>query len=139
MCVPQGDQFVKLAPAMRQSTLPAQIVVCCPQPHRAEAQARSAVVLPPLRARSSELDRIIDEYLGDASADLGGTFLPSDRRWIRRHEARTLARIEFAARRLVALRTAGSISHAARMLGIAYSALWTWAASRRIPLLKTAD
>ena len=73
-------------------------------------------MLPPLGERAAELDRIIDEYAADAVAALGAsaTFTPADRDWVRRHEAATLAGIEKATRRLVAIRgNGGSITRAA--------------------------
>lgn len=54
----------------------------------------------------------------------GGSFAPSDRVSVGRHEAATLAQIEKATRRLVAMRGAdGSITRAANQLGMSHGAL----------------
>jgi hypothetical protein len=101
---------------------------------------RSPIVLPTLQRRAAELDRLIDEHLVEARAELGGTFLPVDRMWIRRYDVATHARIESAARRVVALRgNGGSIKQAARVLGMAPSALYEWVGRRKIPDLIAAD
>jgi len=131
LCIWQGPQLAKIVTAIPQPRLCAQLMVGAP-PHRMDVLLKSPIVLPPLRRRDPALDRIIDAFLVEARADLGGTFLPSDRAWIRQHDAKTLARIEFATRRLVALRGAGgSITRTARILGVAHSALSEWPKNSR--------
>ena len=96
----------------------------------------SPIILPPLAERATELNRIIDEYGDDAVAELGGTFTPSDRERVRLDESGTLARIEKATRRLVAVRAAGgSIRRAASQLGMSRGALSEWLARRTLPVI----
>jgi hypothetical protein len=132
LCMWKGSQPDKLAASVPLPVLHARLVVCTRQ--RTDILLRSPLVIPPVRKRAVELDRIIDEYLVDGCAEFGGTFLPADRQWIRRFDAKTLARIEFAARRIVALRgNGGSITRTARLLGMSHSALSQWVARRNIP------
>lgn len=143
LCIWQGAEANRLMRAMpQQPTWPAQIMVCSSQ--RPQAGLRAVISLPPLRRRAGEIDRIIDEYLVQACADMGGTFSPADRAWIRRYDGATHASIELAARRAAALRSPrsavarGAITHAARVLGMAHSALSEWVARRKIPGLDSA-
>lgn len=138
LCMWQGSQLDKLAASVQRPAWHAQLVVCAPQ--RTDLLLKSPIVIPSLRKRATELDRIVDGFLVDACAEHGGTFLPGDREWIRRFDCKTLARIEFAVRRIVAIRGAGgSITSAARGLGMAHSALSEWVARRSIPNLSAAD
>jgi hypothetical protein len=140
LCIWQGHRLAKLVPAIRRSTLRTQLMVFTFQPLPTDALFRSPIVVPTLRRRAAELERLIDEYLVEARAELGGTFLPVDRTWIRRYDAATHARIESAARRVVALRgNGGSVIRAATVLGMASSALYEWAGRRKIPDLIAAD
>src|SRR5262249_54787111 len=66
------------------------------------------LVVPPLAERSADLDRIIAEYAGDAIAELAApaaSFTADDHAWVRDHAAASLAEIEAAALRVVALYT----------------------------------
>jgi hypothetical protein len=113
-----------------------QLVVCTHALQPAEPPIASPIVLPPLDERAAELDRIIDEYAAEAVAGLGAvaTFMPADRDWVRRHEAATLAQIERATRRLVAIRdNGGSITRAAAQLAMSHAALSEWVARRTLP------
>ena len=132
LCMWRGSQLDKFAASVQRPVLQAQLVVCTRQ--RTDILHTSPLVIPLPRKRAVELDRIIDEYLVDACAEYGGMFLPADREWIRRFDAKTLARIEFATRRIVALRSnGGSITRTARLLGMTHSALSQWVARRNIP------
>jgi hypothetical protein len=132
LCMWRGSQLDKFAASVQRPVLQAQLVVCTRQ--RTDILHTSPLVIPLPRKRAVELDRIIDEYLVDACAEYGGMFLPADREWIRRFDAKTLARIEFATRRVVALRSnGGSITRTARLLGMTHSALSQWVARRNIP------
>jgi hypothetical protein len=92
-------------------------------------------VLPPLSERASELDRIIDAYAVDAGAASGETLTAVEREWIVRHEARTLARIEKATRRVLAIRRAdGTMTDAANQLGMAHGTLSEWFARRTLEI-----
>jgi hypothetical protein len=92
--------------------------------------------VPPLTGRSGELSSIVDEYVADAIAELGGSLTPDDRGWIAQ-QALTFSTIQTAARRLVALREAGdSVKRAAKRLGIAHGSLSVWLARRALPELR---
>jgi len=89
--------------------------------------------LPPLAERAAEIDRVIAEYAADACAELGvspGSFTKSDHAWVRGH-ATTLAEIDKAALRLVALRTSRNMSDAATRLGMAPVSLSRWFGRRK--------
>ena len=111
-----------------------QFVVCA---HERDADhpflVRPAPIhLPPLADRAAELDRVITEYAADACAELGeppGSFTKSDHAWVRQH-ATTLAEVDKATLRLVALRTSRNISDAATRLGMAPVSLSRWLGRR---------
>ncbi|HEX7837047.1 MAG TPA: hypothetical protein VF469_06260 [Kofleriaceae bacterium] len=84
--------------------------------------------VPPLAGRAAELDRVIAEYAADAIAELSappGSFTERDHAWVREHAA-TLAEVEKATLRLVALRTSRNPSTAATRLGMAGVSLSRW-------------
>ncbi len=94
------------------------------------------VVVPPLASRAAELDRIIAEYAGDAIAELAAlpsSFTADDHVWVRDHAAGSLAEIEAATLRLVALYTSRNLSHAAARLGMAPVSLSRWLGRRELP------
>jgi hypothetical protein len=94
------------------------------------------LAVPPLTRRSAELDRIIAEYAGDAIAELGapaGSFTDDDHVWVREHAARSLAEIEAATLRLVALYTSRNLAHAATRLGMTPVSLRRWLGRRELP------
>jgi hypothetical protein len=90
--------------------------------------------IPSLRVRTKELVRIVDEYAGDAiaelsAAEIGGrkaSFTEADRQWVIEHCPLTLPEIEKATLRLVALRMSRSLPHAAERLGMAPVSLARW-------------
>ena len=89
--------------------------------------------IPPLTARTSDLPRIVEEYVLDAIDELGAgeaVFTRADRDWVLAHSASTLLEIEKGPRRLVALRQGGSIHRAAMWLGISHVALSRWLGRR---------
>jgi hypothetical protein len=82
----------------------------------------SPICLPPLSERASKLPRIGDEYALDAIAELGAppdSFTDADRARALEHAAESLAEIQKATLRLVALRVSRSMSGAAARLGMA--------------------
>lgn len=92
--------------------------------------------LPPLADRAAELDRVIAEYAADAIAELGALgagFTAADHAWVRQHAAASLAEIEKATLRLVALRTSRNTTNAAARLGMAPVSLGRWIARRKLP------
>jgi hypothetical protein len=130
----QPDDFAAVVSAIREPSSRVQLVVCTHALERGEPLISTPVVLPSLRERETEVDRIIDAYGAEAAAALGGRFTDSDRVWIRREEATTLADVERAARRLVAIRSSGgSITRAAKILSMSHSALSEWVARRTLP------
>jgi hypothetical protein len=94
------------------------------------------LVVPLLAGREAELDRIIAEYADDAIAELAApaaSFTADDHVWIRNHAAGSLAEIEAATLRLVALSTSRNLSHAAERLGMAPVSLSRWLGRRELP------
>jgi hypothetical protein len=92
--------------------------------------------LPLLSARMSELPRIVDEYVRDAIVELRVPDVPftdDDREWVLRCAATSLAAIEKATLRLVALKISGNVRQAAARLGMAPVSLSRWI-DRREPL-----
>jgi hypothetical protein len=143
LCIWQGrqpDDFDQVVAARRDPSLRVQLIVCSHTLHRDDSLIASPIVLSPLAGRAAELNRIIDEYADDAVAELGGTFSQSDRERVRLDESETLARIEKATRRLVAVRAAGgSIRRAASQLGMSRGALSEWLARRTLPAVDEDD
>ena len=141
LCIWQGRRLAKFIPAIKRPALRTQLMVFTAQPLPTDMLFRSPIVIPSLQRRAAaELDRLIEEHLVEARAELGGTFLPVDRAWIRRYDTDTHATIEIAARRIVALRGDGdSITRAAQVLGMATSTLSEWVSRRKIPDLIAGD
>jgi hypothetical protein len=105
-----------------------RIVVCA----RAAEQVVS-IDIPPLSSRLDEIERILDEYALDAVAQLGAkpaSFTSADREWLLDHPPDTLAEIEEATLRMIAIREFGGVTHAAPRLGVTHSALSRWLARR---------
>jgi hypothetical protein len=100
------------------------------------------IVVPPLASRAIELDRVITEFAADAIVELGalrGGFTDADRAWVRDHAATSLAEIEKATLRLVAIRTSCNMSNAAARLGMAPVSLGRWIGRRKLPPTMLAD
>lgn len=92
------------------------------------------IAVPPLAGRAQELPRIVDEYAADAIAELRALrpgFTDVDRDWVLRHAATSLAEIEKATLRLVALRASRTLTDAAARLGMAPASLTLWISRRR--------
>jgi hypothetical protein len=127
----QPDDFDQVLQAWRKPTSRVQLVVCTHSLQPSDPLLASPIVLPPLAERVPELDRIIDAYAADASREFGVPLTLVDREWVYRRAASTLASIETATRRLIALRkTGGHVTAAAALLGMSYSALSEWIARR---------
>jgi hypothetical protein len=98
--------------------------------------------VPPLAGRAGELDRVIAEYAADAIAELGAplaAFTAADHAWVRQHAAASLAEVEKATLRLVALRTSRNMSHAAARLRMAPVSLIRWIGRRKLPPMMLPD
>lgn len=108
------------------------LVIVCTEAHRALDPLvilPAPIVIPPLRARTGELPRIVAEYAADAITRLGAdasAFTDGDQAWVLAYAARTLGEIETATLRLVALRQAGSVTRAARLLQQSRAGLSRW-------------
>jgi hypothetical protein len=101
------------------------------------------IEVPSVHERISELPRVVDEYLFDAIVELAPTPMlalnEQDRSWLIEHATMSsLAEIEKAAMRLVALRSAPNLSQAAARLGMAAVSLSRWVARRRLSTLPYA-
>jgi hypothetical protein len=87
------------------------------------------IVIPPLTARKTELDRLISEYMREAAARLYITrrvrLSPADRDWLRT-ACESLPELRTATLRLVAVREAGSINAASPLLGLSHVGLGKW-------------
>lgn len=125
--------YAQVEEARRKPAARVLLVVCSlAPPHGADIPCQ--LVVPHLAERASELHRIIDAYAADAVAEFGGTFTSEDRDWIAQHESNTLAQIETATRRLVAIDAAGEqITRAASQLGVNHGTLSVWFARRKAP------
>jgi len=123
--------------AQLRSTDDVQIIVCADGRDDAHPFLilPAPIRIPSLRVRTDELPRIIDEYAVDAVAELRALrpgLTAADRRWILEHAPRTLAEIEKATLRLVAIRVSRNVSNAAARLGMAPVSLSRWAWRRRL-------
>lgn len=130
----QPEDFGAVLTAVREPTSQVQLVVCTHALVRSEPLTASPVIIPNLAERGDEVDDIIAEYGREAVAALGGAFTETDHGWVVKEEAGTLAQIEKATRRLVAIRAAGgSITRAALALDMSHGALSEWIARRNLP------
>lgn len=112
----------------------AQLMVLARSARKAEIYTPSPVVIPPLRARRDELERLVLEYEAEAVRRLGIGALeltPAQRSWIRERSAETLPEIQKATLRLIAIRHAGSIVGAAALLRMSHRGLGKWLERRR--------
>lgn len=99
------------------------------------------IEIPPLSARTSDLPRIVDEYIFDAILALAPfsnrpVLTERDRQWLIDHAAAAShSELEKATLRLVALRTSPSVSHAAGRLRMASVSLSRWIRRRNLSAL----
>jgi pSer/pThr/pTyr-binding forkhead associated (FHA) protein len=113
-----------------------QLTVCTRETEK--VFGATPIVVPPLRDRREDLPSIVDQYADDAMAELclpRTRFADEDRTWVLAHEASTLATIEKAAVRLIALRVEqGNITRAAARLGVSRQSLRAWIDRRKLPM-----
>lgn len=112
-----------------------QLVVCLDEAV-SSTMLPAPIDVPMLSTRVSDLPRIVDEYAKDAIAALGApatSFGPGDRRWVLAHATTSLAEIEKATLRRVALRSSRNLSRAAARLGMAPVSLSRWLTRRDGP------
>src|SRR5262249_50450495 len=115
------DDFEEVRSALVDPTAQTRLVVCAREPSETGISS-SAIGVPPLKTRGADLDRIIAEYVVDAATALGmqpRSFSSSDRDWVLQHASSSLAEIETATRRLLAIRETGNLNQAAIRLGMA--------------------
>lgn len=119
----------------RSPLVRARAVFCGPVPPLLRAQSYACITIPPISSRTADLDRIIDEYAADATAQLGTpvTFTSTDREWVRGRSASSHAEIAKGTRRILAVRIAGSVAGAADLLGMTHGSLGEWLSRRRSP------
>ena len=113
----------------------AQLMVLARSPRKADVYTPAPVVIPPLRSRRDELERLVMESEAEAVRRLGLATLeltPAQRSWIRERSSETLPEIQKAALRLVAIRHAGSLAGAAALLKISHTSLSRWLERRRL-------
>lgn len=126
--------FPEALEILRRPGAHVQLIVCARRPVKSDLYLNDAVLVPPLATRAKELGRIIAEYADDAIARLGappGSLTTRDRAWIRRHAASSLAEVEKATLRAIAVRTSGSVTEAAARLGMSRAALASWLRRKR--------
>lgn len=138
LCIWQDRQpadFAHVLEARKHPACDVRLTVCTHALETSDVLISSPIVLPPLASRADELDLIIDAYAVDAGASPGATLTSVDRAWLRGHGASSLAAIQKATLRLVAIRQAnGSITRAAQRLNIAHGALSEWFARRTLEI-----
>jgi hypothetical protein len=125
------DDFSSAVGLIRDPSADVQIIICGTAHSDSDPFVALPVpiVVPSLSTRASEVPRLVDEYAADATTELGADdacFTNLDRAWTIDHAAGSLAEIEKATLRLVALRMSGSLQQAAKRLGMSHVALRQW-------------
>jgi hypothetical protein len=134
------DDFEEVLAAVRAGGERVFLIVCAPIPPRS-AQLHLHLVVPSLAGRTAELGRIVDAYVGDVTAEIGGSFTAEDRAWVMEQPKLTFATIETAARRVLAHRAShGGINLTANRVGRSHGAVSVWFARRAdLPALPYMD
>ncbi len=112
----------------------AQLMVLARSPRKGDVYTPAPVVIPPLRSRRDELERLVLSYEAEAVQRLGLDALeltPAQRSWIRKRSSETLAELQQATLRLIAIRHTGSIAGAAALLRMSREGLGRWLERRR--------
>jgi len=128
------DDYPAAIALLRDPTAAVQLIICAEPWFNSDLFTTLPVPieLPSLETRKSELPRIVDDYTTDATRTLGGGWLSDvDREWVLEHAAGSLLKIERATLRLAAIRKTGSVTGAARLLGMTASGLNRWFHSHR--------
>lgn len=95
-----------------------------------------AIHVPPVLERGDEIPLVVDHYARDAAEELRlplSTFSPEDRAWVLKHAATSLAEIEKATLRMMALRGSRTLTDAASRLQMAPVSLTRWFGRRALP------
>jgi len=124
--------------AQLRSTDDVQLIVCADARFDAHPflALPAPIRVPSLTVRTDELPRIVDEYAVDAVAELralGEGFTAADRQSVLENAPLTLAEIEKATLRLVAIRASRNMSNTAARLGMAPVSLSRWVGRRKLP------
>ncbi|HEY0254159.1 MAG TPA: FHA domain-containing protein [Kofleriaceae bacterium] len=128
--------FHRVIDALRTPAWRVQLIVCSPGAEDHSQFFAVPITVPPLASRLDEIDRIVDEYAGDALRDLDAPrelFTAADRTWVRTYSAKSLPDIEKGAIRLVSLHLSRNLSEAAERLGMAPVSLSRWIGRRTLP------
>jgi Inner membrane component of T3SS, cytoplasmic domain len=131
------SDFAAVRARLHEPGASTMLAVCANKPIEGDALMAAPITVLPLRDRSNELSRIVDEYADDAIAELaasGASFTNAEREWVVTHAASTLNEIETATLRLVALREFANVNRAATRLGMAHVSLARWIERRKVPL-----
>ncbi|MGN6105486.1 MAG: FHA domain-containing protein [Kofleriaceae bacterium] len=130
--------YDKIWAALIEPTAVARLAVCATEPIDGKKFLTAPIFVPPLSERSRDLKRIIHDYAVDAVAELGGRredhLLDQDLEYVRLHDAGSLAAIETATLRLVALRKFPNMNQAAARLGMTRTSLIAWIKRRGISI-----
>ncbi len=117
------------------------LVICAGTDEDAKLPA-PPIVIPPLDMRKTEIDRLISEYVLEASRRLYCTrrirLTPEDRTWLRTSACESLPELQMATLRLVAVREAGNVNAASALLGISHVGLAKWLNARGFGKLEAA-
>jgi pSer/pThr/pTyr-binding forkhead associated (FHA) protein len=114
-----------------QRAVPCRVIACT-----RTSMNPGSIDIPDLASRSNEIARIVDEYAADAIDRLGAqvrSYTDADRALLLLRPPQSLADIEEATLRLIAIREYGGVTSAAQHLGITHSALSRWLARRTVP------
>jgi hypothetical protein len=128
--------FEILTRALRVPPCTVQMIICASGVEEARVFMATPITIPSLNRRAKELGRIIDDYAADAISHTPQAipFTSQDQRWIAEHSAESIPDIEKGTSRLVAYRASGSMSGAARLLGMAPPSLLRWFQARALPI-----
>ncbi len=110
-----------------------RLMVCAHKIDETGVLAGGFVKVPSLSTRSADLERIVREYAMDAVERLEASpasFTDQDLAWVLDRRPQTLAEIEHATVRRVALREFGGVTSAAEHLGLTHGAFSRWLARR---------
>lgn len=127
--------FPKAMELLRDPGARVRLVICaatCDE-HQVLLAVADPIRVPALGTRAKELPRIAEECATEAIAALSSpvSLTPRDRDWVVARCTSSLHEIEVATLRLVALRQAGTILHASKLLGMSHGALGEWFKLRR--------
>lgn len=109
-------------------------IICVDDRSRLDVFARllRPITVPTIQERAEDIGRIIASAMEEAARRFDTTATAVDSSWVLERSAKTITEIETGAERIVAMRAAGSVSGAARILGMSGAGLITWFQRRRV-------